>query len=86
MKNIAGQVATDVVQNQKIAAAVATTTTGSGILTTYLEMIPSDVGKIATLAGICLSIIVAITTLIRHRKQMRIMDLDEKLKLKELEK
>ena len=84
MRVLLTQVASDVSQNQKVAATVATATTGSGIFTTYLEMIPSDIGKIATLMGAALSLVIIVTSIRKHNKVMRIMDLDEKIKIKEL--
>jgi len=84
LKPLLTQVVTDVTQNQKVAVTVATGTTGSGIFTTYLEMIPSDIGKIATLIGAALSLVIIVTSIIKHNKVMKIMDLDEKIKLKEL--
>lgn len=84
MKILLTQVATDVSQNQKVAATVATATTGSGIFTTYLEMIPSDIGKIATLMGAALSLVIIVTSIRKHGKVMKLMDLDAKLKEKEL--
>ncbi len=41
------------------SAAVATTTSGLG---TWLEMIPTDIGKLATLVGIVLSAVLTYTT------------------------
>ncbi len=43
-----------VTQSPKAAAAVSAATTGTG-LGTFLDYIPSDIGKLATLVGIILS-------------------------------
>lgn len=44
----------------KVAGATAAATTGTG-LATILEMIPNDIGKLATLVGIILSIVLIYT-------------------------
>lgn len=48
------EAATELVQNPKTGAAVATGTTATG-LGTILDFIPDDIGKLATLVGIILS-------------------------------
>jgi len=70
----------DVVQSPKVAAAVSTVTTGSG-LATFLNIIPSDIGKLATLTGIILSVILIITHSIKsyrdgkkHKVEMEILE------------
>jgi len=86
MRNLLTQVATDVAQNQRVATGVATVTTGSGIFTTYLEMIPSDIGKIATLMGAALSLVIIITSLHKHYMFTKRHEIDMKIKEKELAK
>lgn len=54
------QFANELAQNDKIAATVAAATTGSGTATMF-EWIPADVGKLATVAGILLSIVLIYT-------------------------
>ena len=44
----------------KVAGATAAATTGTG-LATILEMIPNDIGKLATLVGIILSVVLIYT-------------------------
>ncbi len=44
----------ELAQNPKIASVVSTVTTGTG-LGTFLDVIPNDIGKLATLVGIVLS-------------------------------
>lgn len=48
--------AKELVSNPKVAAAVVAGTTGAG-LSTYLDWIPTDIGKLATLAGLTLSVV-----------------------------
>lgn len=71
--NQAVQGASNVVQNAKAASAVAAGTTGTGI-STILEIIPADIGKIATLVGICLSLILIYTHLRKHRIEMILLE------------
>jgi len=54
------QVVSEVVQNPRIASAVASATTGTG-LGTILDLIPNDIGKLATLIGIILSSVLIYT-------------------------
>ncbi len=51
---------TELAQNPKIASAVSTVTTGTG-LGTFLDLIPNDIGKLATLVGIVLSSVLIYT-------------------------
>ena len=46
--------------NAKIASLVSTGTTGTGV-GTFLDLIPNDVGKLATLVGIILSSVLIYT-------------------------
>ena len=50
----------DLVTNPKIALTVSTMTTGTG-LGTFLDVIPNDIGKLATLVGIVLSSVLIYT-------------------------
>lgn len=54
----------DVVQSPKVAATVSTVTTGSGIAT-FLNLIPADIGKLATVVGIILSLILIVSHLVK---------------------
>jgi len=73
LKNFVTQVVSDAAQNPKVATVVAATTTGSGI-STYLEMIPSEIGKVATLIGIILSTVLIYTHIRLYKKKMAIME------------
>lgn len=46
--------------NPKIASGVSAVTTGAGV-TTVLDLIPDDIGKLATLVGIVLSAVLICT-------------------------
>ncbi len=46
--------------NPKIASVVSTATTGTGV-GTFLDLIPNDIGKLATLVGIILSSVLIYT-------------------------
>lgn len=72
----------ELAQNPKVASAVSTITTGTGI-GTFLDWIPNDIGKLATLVGICLSMVLIYTHLrkgrIEYKKtQLEILILKEK--------
>jgi hypothetical protein len=54
-----------VANSPKIASGVATGTTGTGI-GTVLDLIPDDIGKLATLIGIVLSSVLIYTHLRRY--------------------
>lgn len=56
VRNAVEQVAT----SPKIAGAVSAVTTGSGV-GTILDVIPDDIGKLATLIGIILSLVLIYT-------------------------
>jgi len=73
MKGVLSQMVTDAAQSQKIAATVAATTTGTGI-STIIELIPTDIGKVAPLIGIMLSSVLIYTHIQLYRKKIKIMD------------
>ncbi len=80
IKSALTQVTTDI----KTAATVATGTTGTG-LGTILDLIPSDIGKLATVIGIILSSVLIFTHIrkgaIEYRKtKLEIKILEEKAK------
>lgn len=73
---------TELAQNPKVASAVSTITTGTG-LGTFLDLIPNEIGKLATLVGIVLSSVLIYTHWrkgrIEYQKtQLEIMILMEK--------
>ncbi len=54
------------VTDGRLATTVSAGTTSSGVMT-WLDIIPNDIGKLATLVGICLSL----TLIIMHIRKMR---------------
>lgn len=56
MKEIAIQVVSTTVNDPRIAHGVAVATSGTG-MATFLEYIPTDIGKLATLLGMILTVI-----------------------------
>lgn len=46
--------------NPRVASVVSTATTGTGV-GTFLDLIPNDIGKLATLVGIMLSLVLIYT-------------------------
>lgn len=63
----AKEVVQELAHNPKIAAGVSAVTTGTGA-GTVLEWIPDDIGKLATLIGIALSIILIRVHLVALKK------------------
>jgi len=57
----------EILTSPKVAAGVATATTGTG-LGTFLEAIPNDIGKLATLVGIVLSVVLIYVHVLNVRK------------------
>lgn len=62
----------------KLGAVVATGTGGSG-LGTWLDMIPNEIGKLATLVGIILSMVLIVMHLRKMRQEARESRLREEL-------
>lgn len=67
MRNIIQDSIQQIAQSGKIAAGTSAATTGSGFAT-WLEWIPSDIGKLATLIGISLSIVLIFTHVKKHKR------------------
>lgn len=65
----------ELVTNPKVAVAVAPLTAATGV-TTFLEMIPNDIGKLATLVGIILSSVLIYTHLRKGRLEYRKLKLE----------
>lgn len=62
-------------ENPKVASGAAAMTTGTGI-GTFLDWIPNDIGKLATLVGIILSVVlirVHLTNLKKAQLELQIM-------------
>ncbi len=73
MKEYISQSVVDASQSPKVAAVVATSTTGTGLATTF-DWIPFGLGEIATALGICLSCVLIITHVIQHKAKMRLIN------------
>jgi hypothetical protein len=74
-KDLVGEVVKEVLTNPKVGVLVAGATTGSGV-GTWLDVIPDDIGKLATLVGIGLSLVLMAAWSVSFRKtllEMRIM-------------
>lgn len=61
------EVVQEIIHSPKVAAGVSAVTTGTGA-GTILEWIPDDIGKLATLVGIILSVILIRVHLIGLKK------------------
>lgn len=68
MKNIIQDSIQQISESAKVAAATSATTAGSG-MATWLEWIPSDIGKLATLIGLTLSIVLIYTHLKKYKRE-----------------
>lgn len=67
VKNIIQDSIQQIAQSGKAAAGTSAATTGSGVAT-WLEWIPSDIGKLATVIGISLSLVLIFTHLKKHKR------------------
>lgn len=73
-----------IINNVKVAGVIGTTTTGSG-LGVILDLIPNDIGKLATVVGIILSVVLIFNHLkkgyIEHKKiELEVEILKERLR------
>lgn len=64
------EAAAQILASPKMGASVAASTTAAGI-STWVDLIPDDIGKVATLVGICLSLVYIFTTVRKHRAEFR---------------
>lgn len=64
------QSVTNVVHAHPVSTGVALTTAGTGFVD-FLDLIPDEIGKLASLVGICLSIVLIYFHIINTRKIMR---------------
>lgn len=62
----------------KLGYVVGTGTTGSG-LGTWLDLIPNEIGKLATVVGICLSVVLIVMHLRKMQQDSREGKLREEL-------
>jgi hypothetical protein len=67
----------------RLGSAVATTTTGTG-LATWMQMIPNDIGKLATVVGIVLSLVLILSHVLKIRQDLREAALREALLIKQI--
>lgn len=74
------KLATDVMQNPKVAMGVALTTSGTGTATAY-DWLPSNIGEIASAFGVVLTVILAISNIDKMVRERR----SDKLKNERLE-
>ena len=66
----------DVATDPRLAYPVSAATTATG---TFFDMIPSDIGKLATLVGIALSIVLIYTHLRKGRIEYKKIQLEMEL-------
>lgn len=64
-----------VLGSPKVAGVVSAATTTTG-LSTVFELIPDDIGKLATVIGIILSAVLIYTHLKKHRVEVRKLELE----------
>ena len=76
LKNYIQELAQDI----KVALGVGTATTSTGTAT-VLDWIPNDIGKLASLVGIALSVVLIYT----HFRRSRLTDIEYKKTLLEIE-
>lgn len=62
-------------ENTKVAATVATGTTASGV-SSLLDIIPDDIGKLATLVGIALSMVLIYFHIRKGRLEKKKLELE----------
>jgi len=79
LKTILHQIVEVTTTNPKAGHVAASTTATTGMMT-WLEVIPSEIGKLATLIGIVLSLVLIYTNAKYHKKRMKVLDLDAEIK------
>jgi hypothetical protein len=62
------QLMQEALTSPRVAATVSTATTTAG-MATFLDWIPADIGKLATLVGICLSAVLIYIHIKRYRRE-----------------
>ena len=75
----------DIVTSIPAAAVVSTWTMGSGIAT-ILDLIPDNIGKLASVVGIILSVVLIFMHVILGRKRSKKLELEIKIMQAELKK
>ena len=84
MREYIQQIATSTIQNQKVAAAVSTATTASGF-GTWMEWIDRDIGTIASIFGIILSLVLIVIHIKKDSRDKKIHTLKIELMIKQLD-
>lgn len=79
------EIVIQVVSDQRIAHGVALGTTGTG-MATFLDYIPSDIGKLATLLGMILTVILIAIHAMKLRSSLSAHKIDNRQKEIDLEK
>jgi len=72
LKDLIAAQASVVAHSKNVAATVSGSTVGSGIAT-MLEWIPTDIGKLATLVGLVLSVVLIYTHVTQHKARMALL-------------
>lgn len=83
MRNIIQDSIQQVTQSAKIATASSITTAGTAGVT-WLEWIPEDIGKLAILVSLTLSIVLAYNHVMKNKREKKEHELKVKLMEKEL--
>jgi len=73
----------ELLMSPKVGHAIATSTMGSGAAT-ILELIPADIGKLATLLGVVLSVVLIVIHVRRHLLDSRKARLEIEILKKQL--
>lgn len=71
--------------NTKVSALVGSGTSATGVAT-WLDWIPDDVGKLATVVGICLSAVLIMVHIRKMKQDARESALREELLLQQIER
>lgn len=86
------EVLSQIATSPKAGASVAASTTAVGV-SSWVDLIPDDIGKVATLVGICLSLVYIYTTVRKHRAEFKniqlqnaALQMDNDLKRLEIER
>lgn len=70
----------EAVNSIKVAVGVAVSTIGTGVVT-LLNLIPNDIGKLATLVGLCLSLVLIYVKMLTAKKisiELRMLERQER--------
>ena len=84
LSNYIANIVSNTIQSPKVAAAVSTATTASGV-GTWFDWIDRDIGTIASIFGIILSLVLIIIHIRKDSRDKKIHDLKVELIIKQLE-